>query len=223
VGVTREEFCTRYPLLWHMAEDGTWDSIDRYGLLSTSSLLDLYGINGPDRALIEGQHRLESIELKTDGLPTSVVRDQAPMHEPTLAKILTDGLTPSDWYRILNERVFFWVSARRLDKLLGARRYRDRAHTIVVVETGALLDRYHDRVTLCPMNSGNTMMIAMPRGLKTFAPLDEYPFFERHQAGLEPVVELAVQGKVEDIRTVAVRVERRAPGGEPVVLWQRPE
>jgi hypothetical protein len=117
----------------------------------------------------------------------------------------------------LNARVFFWVSERRLDSLLQAKRYRGSAHTIVVVDTRKLLNAHELDITLCPMNSGNTMMIAMPRGKDTFAPLASYPYHERRKAGLEPVVELAVKERVADIQTVAVRAERRASGSSPLL------
>lgn len=222
MGISEGDFCARYPLLWHMAEDATWPSIQAHGLRSTSSLLDLYGIEGDERARLETEHRSEAVELRAPRLPVAVIRDQAPIHEPTLATVLRDGLTPSDWYRILNERVFFWVSEKRLDGLLAARLYRDRAHTVVVADTQSVLDQHRDDVTLTPMNTGNTRMIAMPRGLDTFASLAEYPFEERRRAGKEPVVELAVMGMISEVERLAVRVERRAPGGASSLIWEHP-
>lgn len=44
MGVTPEELANLYPRLYHMAEPGSWESIRRYGLLSTSSLLSLFEI-----------------------------------------------------------------------------------------------------------------------------------------------------------------------------------
>jgi hypothetical protein len=219
-GVTVDELCFKYPLVWHMAEDGTWPSIAANGLLSTSALLDLYGYAGETRAAVESHYRPTSVSINAHGHPTVVIRDQGPIHEPTLRRVLTDGLQPSDWYRMLNERVFFWVSERRLETLLQAKRYRDSAHTIVVVDTRKLLNAHEPDVTLCPMNSGNTMMIAMPRGTDTFAPLASYPYHERRKAGLEPVVELAVKEGVANIETVAVRAERRASGASPSLIWR---
>ena len=40
------------PTLYHMAECGSWPSIRRHGLLSTSALLDLYGVQGAERDVI---------------------------------------------------------------------------------------------------------------------------------------------------------------------------
>ena len=39
-----ERLISRYPTLYHMAEDGSWESIQRHGLLSTSALLDRFEI-----------------------------------------------------------------------------------------------------------------------------------------------------------------------------------
>ena len=40
-----------YPPLYHMAAEGSWPSIQRHGLLSTSALLDLYEVCGPSELL----------------------------------------------------------------------------------------------------------------------------------------------------------------------------
>lgn len=37
------------PVLYHMAARGSWESIQRHGLLSTSALLDLFGVMGDRR------------------------------------------------------------------------------------------------------------------------------------------------------------------------------
>ena len=47
--MTPELFCEQYPYLFHMAEEDTWESIKRYGLLSTSAILDLLKITGKER------------------------------------------------------------------------------------------------------------------------------------------------------------------------------
>src|SRR5262249_40369294 len=47
--LTPELLWTRFPYLWHMAEPGSWPAIRDHGLLSTSALLDRYGIMGEAR------------------------------------------------------------------------------------------------------------------------------------------------------------------------------
>ena len=44
-----------YPRLYHMAEEGSWPSIRRHGLLSTSALLDRCLVSGRRRAGIESE------------------------------------------------------------------------------------------------------------------------------------------------------------------------
>ena len=51
-----EELIRYFPVLYHMANAGTWPSIRGRGLLSTSALLDLFEIRGQERERIESQH-----------------------------------------------------------------------------------------------------------------------------------------------------------------------
>jgi hypothetical protein len=48
-----ERLASRYPVLFHMAEDGSWESIRERGLLSTSALLDLFEVEAEERFAIE--------------------------------------------------------------------------------------------------------------------------------------------------------------------------
>jgi hypothetical protein len=121
------------------------------------------------------------------------------MTDSGLQRALRDGLSPTEWYQIINRKVFFWVNESRLDTLLRAQAYRSTPHLVLTVDTAALLGRHLDRVTLSPMNSGATRPMPHPRGRETFLALAEYPFMDRIQRGLEPVVELAVEGAVPDI------------------------
>ena len=102
-----------FPRLWHMAEDGSFELIRKNGLLSTTALLELYGVSGEEREKLERRHRPECVTITKKGLPDAIVRDQKPMREGPLSGCLTDGLTPADWYQILNDRVFFWLSRDR--------------------------------------------------------------------------------------------------------------
>jgi hypothetical protein len=87
-----------YPRLWHMAEDGSWDSIRERGLLSTTALLDLYSVNGPTRISLESTQRPQSVSISRVGLPDAVIRDQKPMSDAALKECLLDGIEPAEWY-----------------------------------------------------------------------------------------------------------------------------
>src|SRR5580700_3745553 len=119
MGVTPEELAATYPLLYHMADAESWPSIQKHGLLSTSSLLDLFGISGKERRDIESTRRPNSVEITSPKYGRAVVRDQKPLSESKLAKSLS-GCTVPEWYRLLNKRVFFWLTKSRLQTLLSA-------------------------------------------------------------------------------------------------------
>jgi hypothetical protein len=86
----------------HLAEVANLPSIERHGLLSTSRLLDLAGVRGDERARLERAHRPDRATLP-NGV---VIRDQRPMPPAALARCLI-GITPAEWYALLNSKVFF--------------------------------------------------------------------------------------------------------------------
>ena len=218
MGVSREALAMHYPRLYHMAEAGSWPGIMRHGLLSTSALLDLFEVRGPDRNTIESTHRPESLTITHPLHGTAVIRDQKPMSDKALRRALRGSLSPADWYRILNRMVFFWLTEKRLKRLLEAIEYRDKRQTVLTIDTARLLERHGHRVRLSPMNSGNTRPYPHPRGRDTFLPLSEYPFESRRKRGREPAVELTVEYSVPDIRDFVLHVEEAGGGRPPSVL-----
>ena len=67
------------------------------------------------------------------------------------------------------------------------------------------------------MNSGNTLPIAHPRGLRTFSKIKDYPFEERLRRGpYYTVVELAVEGGVKNIADYTIRVDVMTSDGEGI-------
>lgn len=223
MAVTPEEIVERYPVLYHMAAPGSWPSIEQHGLLSTSSLLDLFCVCGEQRLQIEERHRPEGVTIEHPAHGVAVVRDQKPMDDLGLERALegTD-LTPRDWYLILNEKVFFWVRRERLDRMMGARAYKAHPKTVLCLCTEELLMRHAGKVMLAPMNTGCTKPWPHERGPSTFLPLDEYPFAEsRRKRGVNAIVELAVVGAVPDVRDLVIRVEAVEPSGDATILFER--
>lgn len=220
--VTPEEVADQYPVLYHMAAPGSWPLIAKYGLHCTSSLLDLFGIEGEERRKIEEMHRPESVVITHPERGAACVRDQKPMDDRGLERALDEVMTPRDWYRILNAKAFFWVREERLRVMMSARAYRDQAKTVLYVATVDLLARHADRVLLAPMNTGCTKPWPHPRGPKTFAPIAEYPYDERRRKkGADAIVELAVEGCVPDIEELVIKVEEVQPSNEVEVIFQR--
>lgn len=203
-----EELITNCPTLYHMAERGSWGSIKKYGLLSTSALLDHYAVEQPRRTEIESRHRPESVEVTGDGLPRAVVRDQIPMSDEGLKRALPNRLFPSDWYKLLNAKAFFWLSEDRLHKLTNAKAYRNLEHDVLEVDARSLIEAHRNGIWLCPMNSGCTKPMPHPRDETVFSRISDYPYahWRERRSRRERVVELAVDHSVEDIRDHVKRV-----------------
>jgi hypothetical protein len=209
--VTREELdelLSDCPTLYHMAEHGSWASIRERGLLSTTALLDLYEIEGSERHRIEASRRPAGVPLTHPKLPRAVIRDQMPMDDVGLLRCLPSHLKPSDWYRLLNAKVFFWLTRARLLLLSNAGAYRGKPHDVIEVGTRPLVEAYYDKIWLCPMNSGCTKPFPHPRSEEIFRRISDYPYSERRRMKKrgERVVELAVDYAVPNIGDFVLRV-----------------
>lgn len=203
-----EEFLSGCPTLFHMAERGAWPAIKSQGLLSTSALLDLYNLRGAERSCLEEEHRPRSVAIDAPGLPGAVIRDQSPLSDEGLRRSLRAGLTPSDWYKLLNGKVFFWTSEDRLHKLTSAKSYRDREHDVLEVDSRSLIHAYRDHIWLCPINSGCTKPYPHPRGADAFARIPDYPYhyWRSRRKPTERIVEVAIDYAVRDVSLHVRRV-----------------
>ena len=209
-----ERLISRYPVLYHMAEDGSWESIRRLGLLSTSALLDTFEVDGRRRFEIESCRRPEMVELRHPEHGRAVVLDNKPMQESVVERCLI-GIEPRGWYETLNRKVFLWVDERRLIRLLDARAYRDRPHLVLELDTEGLLRRHAAGVSLSGINSGATFaMNPAPRGPGTFRPIAEHP------EGAA-VVELTVDYAVPDAATFVLAVSRWHGKERLEGIWRR--
>jgi len=181
-------------------------------------------VRGKAREVIEACHRPESVVLHHPRYGTAVIRDQKPMSDSALRKCLRDRLEPRDWYRLLNGYVFFWLSRQRLNRLLSARAYRSQRHTILEIDTAALLADCGSRVMLAPINTGSTIFRPQERGSNTFLPVSRYPYDAWRQKRHGPrnaVVELAVRDSAPKIRASVIRVTEEGGGRPVVVLFTR--
>jgi hypothetical protein len=198
-GVTPKALSELYPRLYHMTHGDAWEQIKRYGLLSTTSILNLWGIKGEQRSNIEREVRRISVELADPRHGKIVIRDQKPMYERKLRKALVD-CTPQEWCQLLNRKVFFWPTTEHLGTHISARENRGKKHLVLTVDCYPLAVAYEKTITLCPLNSGNTIPFAHKRGMNSFMQMSEYPFRERLSRGpYYTVVELTVDTGVPDI------------------------
>jgi hypothetical protein len=147
----------------------------------------------------------------------AMVRDQNPMPPAALARCL-HGLTPTQWYALLNSKVFFWVDAERLDR---QRRACGGAQVVLVIDAAPLLDRYRGRAAVTPFNTGNARRQPAARGACTFVPYATWSedgwASEASALGTRPrskshrPAELAIEYSVPDAMDFVRDVRRLAP------------
>lgn len=211
------------PHLYHVTACDNLGPILQHGLLSVSALLERFEDDDGVRAKRERQHRsgFETLEHPVHG--RAILRDQNPLNESMLRRCLLDGLSPEDWYQILNQRVFFWPNCERVETLLRTRGYRSMRHLLIVVRTDRLIAAYSDRIELSPINSGATRSVEHKRGRSTFAALSDYDFDRwrrERRSRKKAVAEIAVRGAVEKLTRIATSAIRLDPDGTREVIWR---
>ena len=201
--------------LYHLAEAANWPAIQRDGLHSASTLLDLAGIIGENRERLEKHQRLTHTEL-----PNGVqLRDQRPMSPAALTTCLI-GIVPSEWYALINARVFFWLDPARLNRQRAA--CDPRPQVVLTVDARKLVAAYAEKIAVTPINTGNARRRPARRGVATFVPYAAWVTSawasEATSIGTSvrpsshPPVELTVAGSIPDIMQFVIGVQQLAPG-----------
>lgn len=205
-----EEFFENSPNLYHMAQPGSWSLIEKLGLLTTNQLLEKFEIPDDQKRLLTSQRRPESVQIVHENLGQAVVRDQIPLLDADLESCLLDGLTPLDWHKLLNERVFFWTSEERLHRLTGAGAYRDMEHDVLTLDSRSLFSEFYSKIELSPMNSGCTRPWRHKRGKDTFLPIDAYDYkaWRKKRKKHDVVAEVTVIEGVSPILPYVTEVRR---------------
>ena len=194
------DLVTKYPVLFHMAESGSWESIQKNGLRSTIALLDLFEISKEKRISIEQEHRPKSVKIEHPIHGIAIIRDQKPM-PPEIIRPLLKDITVQESYKLLNGKTFLWAQERRFNTLLNAVAYRNRSHTVISFNTKRLLERYADKIHLTDMNTGFAYSGGY-RNRSTFKSIGEFPTGK-------VVWEVAIDYIFENISDFAFKVEER--------------
>lgn len=201
--------------VYHLAEATNWPAIRREGLLSATKLIARAGLRGARREALERQQRIEGTELST-GVR---LRDQCPMPANALARCL-HGMTPAEWYALINAHVFFWVDPERLNrqrKACGA-----RPQVVLTIGTARLVAAQAKRIELTPINTGNARRQPAQRGRATFVPYamwlesrwasEAAALGTRERARSHAPVELTVRDAVPDIEKLILKVTELRAG-----------
>jgi hypothetical protein len=196
-----------------MASFGSWPSITKHGLLSTESLLDLFEVPEPRRIELLTTQRRTSVEITHPKHGKAVIRDQKPLSAKNLARCLK-GCSAEEWYRTLNERLFFWLDRQRLYTFMSASEYIGKEHTVLQLDSASLVSKHDGRIMLAHMNTGNTRPYPHPRSPATFRSMNDYPYADRKRLpDYSAVVELTVMGGVPDAKDFVTRVEHASIAG----------
>jgi hypothetical protein len=197
-----------------MAYEDAMPGILRHGLRSTSALLDLFEVTGEQRKQIETRIRRECVAVEHSIHGKAVIRDQKPIgSDERLAKALGESTTPDKWHGLLNSKVFFWVTKKRLETLRKARAYRGSSHLILTLDTEKVVAVAADRLWLSSMNSGACMPFAHPRSPAIFRRLGDYDFeyWRKKRGEGEAVVECAVDGLLYPIEPLLISANVAPP------------
>ena len=211
----QERLIVQHPRLYHMAESGAWENIRRHGLLSTTALLKLFNVSEPQRSAIETEHRRTARLICHPEYGCATIRDQTPMHPDNLKRTLTD-MEPSEWYQLLNGKVFFWSTKHRLQNFLQARSHKAKPHDVLTVDTRSLVEQYSAKITLSHINSGTVRHVKHKRGSDTFRTIADY---HRKARNGECFAELAVEWSVPDIDQHTLSVDRWMGEAHQKRIW----
>src|SRR6266480_1717700 len=97
-----------------MAESGSWPSIQKQGLLSTSALLDLFEVEGEERFAIESQWRPQSVVITHPTHGTAVIRDSKQLVTSNAGRL---------WLSPINSGAIFGSGRRGVQTFNGISEY----------------------------------------------------------------------------------------------------
>lgn len=217
--LTAEALVKSSPLIYHMSAPGSWPSIRKHGLLSTTALLDLFEYEGETRYKIECCQRPDWITLNHPVHDSVSIRDQWPLSDSGLRKALPKDMSPECWYKILNNMVFFFPCKDRLKRMIMV--YRKYRNTVLVVNIRSLLKTNEQKIYWSSINSGFTKNQNVAyRDRDTFVRLGEAPKSMRGRKRTN-VVEIAAEYAVHDLASHVLRVVEIGAGRKSEVIWLR--
>jgi hypothetical protein len=211
--LTPEDIAARYPVLFHLAEEAGWATIQTHGLLPSDALVRLFEIEEPRATRMLTQRRAKAVELRHPIHGCAVLNDNKPISDKMLTNCLDDGLQPSDWMRMLNARVFFWPSRKRLETLKGALLNAGRRKIVIEVDTLSLARAYRDQMEIAPFNTGSATRKPARRGNSTYTPITSMSYidWQKKRGGRDTVAEVLIVGPVPDLMDHVKAVPQTLP------------
>lgn len=212
--MTADELAALHPELFHVTFAESWASIEVAGLLSPIELLRGLEPDSGDKNDFMSKRRPTSLAITHPEHGRVRLNDHAPLNLSSLAGRLDDGLTPTAWARLLNERVFFWVDEGQARKFAEAGVKRGYSRELLVFRTEGLVRANIERAEIAPFNTGSATRRPARRGLSTFASLRglNYSEWQRRRGlkGRDKIVEVVIRGCVRNATNHLVKRERIA-------------
>jgi len=188
-------FASQYPRVYHVALARNWRLIARNGLRCTTALLNAADPNQASRrASLETSRRASMAELPLADGTKAYLRDNLPIQDKQLRRLLDPGTSLQDWYRLLSARLFFWLELPAAMEFAAA--YPDHEQVLLTLDTARLLAACGPRVALTRVNCG-VARGGGSRGPSTFVRLED-------AAPKTKYVELTVEGEVLDAAGLCV-------------------
>ena len=179
------ELAEHFPHLWHVTFAGGWEGIERRGLLRAADV-------DPEEADVFRP------EVKTVGAEDGsevTLRDQVCSRADPTSSL--DGITPAEWWNLINSRVYFFQTEDGADKLRVAYLSQGHAQEVLKIRTQAALQPVADDVEVTTVNAGVFPRTKGPsRGPSTFMPLADFPV-----ADVKKIREVTVAGKASRSRS----------------------
>ena len=167
-------FCTKYPRLFHVTDEGSTALIREHGLLPAEALCVRFEVPASERDRLLAENRRDYVRLHHPELGEAWLRRQYAWDEAMRTR-LRDGLTPAGWRRFLNQHVFFHVHAQKALKFAAHEEKQGRKQTVLWWATRGLLDAGLSLLA-CRWNNGmvdrSPAHIRRKRGEEDYVPLD---------------------------------------------------
>lgn len=198
--MTPDELAAHLPRLYHVTDRAAWPMIERHGLLTTDQIAERFVSDPAERERLRTERRTDFVVVHDGPDGRVTVNDNLPLHYGPLAGKLDDGLSPPEWLRILNGRVYFWPDMERGAGFLRAGRRGGREKLLLVFDTRSLAAACEGRLDLAPFNTGSAIRVPARRGRATFTPAGAVGWDEwrRLRGRLDRVAEVSVRGGVPD-------------------------
>ena len=209
VVVTPEQFLTRCPSLWHVAPSGAWATIKERGLMTAAQLIDAADLDEEQRSELHEMPRRHAVPLRVNDADV-VLRDQGPLFKADLASLLEPEMTPADWVRLLNRRVYLFTTKAAMQKVLDKYVASDGAQEVISFSPRRLLDAVQFRIELAAQNSG-----AIARRSDPYKGRDAFLSISRSRD--RRPAEVTIVDGLDDLSAV-VRVERYSADGARTAL-----